>query len=126
MGIKIPNCKNIKHKYTYNKKYTYINKPVFIFIVILSGLIIYAKLRSISGWRPSLLNWIKATDIHSFWGWTLYVLIPIELKYFIGSFSWGHRLGPYWSCFEETYVTDDNLLNASLLPNIRWYTECYQ
>ena len=37
MGIKIPIYKNIKHKYTYNKKYTYTNKPVLIFIVILSS-----------------------------------------------------------------------------------------
>ena len=34
MGIKIPISQNIKHKYTYNKKYTYINKLAFVFIVI--------------------------------------------------------------------------------------------
>ena len=28
MGIKISTCQNIRHKYTYNKKYTYINNPV--------------------------------------------------------------------------------------------------
>ena len=53
MGIKIPISQNIKHKYTYNKKYTYINKHVF---VILSSLIMYAQLGSISGCRPSLLG----------------------------------------------------------------------
>ena len=37
MGIKIPIYKKIKHKYTYNKKYTYTNKPVFIVIAILSS-----------------------------------------------------------------------------------------
>ena len=37
---------SIWNKYTYNKKYTCINKPVF---VILSSLIMYAKLGSISG-----------------------------------------------------------------------------
>ena len=56
MGIKIPICQNIKHKYIYNKKYTYINKPVFVFIVILSSLIMYAELGSISGCRPNLLG----------------------------------------------------------------------
>ena len=35
MGIEIPICQNINHN---NKKYTYINKPVFVFIVILSSL----------------------------------------------------------------------------------------
>ena len=55
MGIKISICQNIKHKYTYNKKHTYINKPIFVFIVILSCWIMYAKLESISGSRPSLL-----------------------------------------------------------------------
>ena len=54
MGIKIPISQNIKHKYTKNKKHTYINKPVFVFIVILSSLIMYPKVRSISGCRPSL------------------------------------------------------------------------
>ena len=34
MGIKTPISQNIKHKYKYNKKYTYINKPAFVFIVI--------------------------------------------------------------------------------------------
>ena len=53
MGIKIPICQHMKHKYTYNKKYTCINKPAF---VILSSLIMYAKLGSISGHRPSLLG----------------------------------------------------------------------
>ena len=53
MGIKIPICQNIKHN---SKKYTYINKPVFVFIVILSSLIMYAKLGSISGCRPNLLG----------------------------------------------------------------------
>ena len=52
MGIKISVCQNIKHKYTWNKKYTYINKPVF---VVLSSLIINAKLGSISECRPILL-----------------------------------------------------------------------
>ena len=47
MDIKIPISQNIKHKYTYNKKYTYINKPVFVFAIILSSLIMYAKLGSI-------------------------------------------------------------------------------
>ena len=56
MVIKIPICQNIKHKYIYNKKYTYINKPVFVFIVILNSFIMYAKLGSISGCRPSLLG----------------------------------------------------------------------
>ena len=56
MVIKIPICQNIKHKYIHNKKYTYINKPVFVFIVILSSFIMYAKLGSISGCRPSLLG----------------------------------------------------------------------
>ena len=56
MGIKIPIYQNIKHKYTYNRKYTYINKPVFVFIVILSSFIMYAKLGSISGCRPGLLG----------------------------------------------------------------------
>ena len=56
MGIKIPIYQNIKHKYTYNRKYTYINKPVFVFIVILSSLIIHAKLGSISGCRPRLVG----------------------------------------------------------------------
>ena len=51
MAIKIPICQNIKYKHTYNKKYTYIKKPVFVFIVILSSLIMYAKLVSISGYR---------------------------------------------------------------------------
>ena len=53
MGIKILICQNIKHEYTYNKKYTYINKPVF---VILSSLIMYAKLGRISGCIPNLLG----------------------------------------------------------------------
>ena len=53
MGIKIPICQSIKHKYTYNKKYTYVNKPVF---VTLSSLMMYAKLGSISGCRPSSLG----------------------------------------------------------------------
>ena len=56
MAIKIPICQNIKYKYTYNKKYTYIKKPVFVFIVILSSLIMYAKLGNISGCRPSSLG----------------------------------------------------------------------
>ena len=59
MGIKIQNfvriCQNIKDKYAYNKKYIYINKPVFTLILIFSSLIMYAKLRSISECRPSLL-----------------------------------------------------------------------
>ena len=54
MDIKILICQNIKHEYTYNEKYRYINKPVFVFIVILSSLIMYAKLGSISGGRPGL------------------------------------------------------------------------
>ena len=40
-------------KYTCNEKYSYINKLVF---VILSSLIMYAKLGSISECRPSLLG----------------------------------------------------------------------
>ena len=49
--------KNIfTYKYTYNKKYTYINNPVFVFVVILSSLIMYAKLESISECRQSLLS----------------------------------------------------------------------
>ena len=46
----------ILNKYIYNKKYTYISKPVFVFIVILSSLIMYAKLGNISGCRPSSLG----------------------------------------------------------------------
>ena len=53
MDIKISTWQNIKHKYTYNRKYTYINKPVF---VILSSFITNTKLGSISGWRPRLLG----------------------------------------------------------------------
>ena len=53
MGIKISICQNIKHKYTWNKKYTCINKPV---VVVLSSLIINTKLGSISGCRPILLE----------------------------------------------------------------------
>ena len=30
MGLKIAICQNIKHKDTYNKKYTYINKPALV------------------------------------------------------------------------------------------------
>ena len=56
MGIIMSICQNIKHKYTYNKKYKYINKFVFVFIVILKSLIMCAKLGSISGCRPSLLG----------------------------------------------------------------------
>ena len=66
MGIKIPICKNIKHKYTYSKIYADINKPFFIFIVILNSLVMHAKFGSISGCTPTLLTWVKATDIHSF------------------------------------------------------------
>ena len=63
MVIIIPICKKKKtYKYSYNKKHTYINKTVFNFIVILSSLIIIAKLGSISGCRPTLLIWVKATD----------------------------------------------------------------
>ena len=53
MGIKIPIFQNIKRKYTYHKKYTYIDRPVF---VVLSSLIRYAKLGSISGCRLGLLG----------------------------------------------------------------------
>ena len=56
MSIKILICQNIKHKYTYSKKYRYINKPVFVFIVILSSLIMYAKLGSISGGDQAYLG----------------------------------------------------------------------
>ena len=49
MGIIMSICQNIKHKYIYNKKYKYINKFVFVFIVILKSLIMCAKLGSISG-----------------------------------------------------------------------------
>ena len=56
MGIKIPIYQNIKHKYTNNKKYRYIIKPVFVFTVILSSLMMYAKLGSMSGCRPTLLG----------------------------------------------------------------------
>ena len=49
MVIKIPICQNIKHKYIYNKKYTYINKPVFVFIVILSSFIMYASSEASQG-----------------------------------------------------------------------------
>ena len=56
MGIKIPICQNIKHQYTYNKQYTYINKPVFVFVVILSSFRMYPKLGSISRCRPGLLG----------------------------------------------------------------------
>ena len=41
------------YKYTYNKKYTYISNPVFVFVVILSSSIMYAKLESISECRQS-------------------------------------------------------------------------
>ena len=34
MFTKIPIFQNIKHKYTYNKVYTYIKKPFFVFIVM--------------------------------------------------------------------------------------------
>ena len=54
MSIKILICQNIKHKYAYKKKDTYINKPFFDFIVILSSLIMYAQPGSISWYRPSL------------------------------------------------------------------------
>ena len=53
MDIKTSICQNIKHEYIYNKKYTCINKPVF---VILNSLIMYAKLGSISGCIPNLLG----------------------------------------------------------------------
>ena len=56
MGIEIPICQNIKDKYTYSKNYTYISKPFFVSIVILSSLIMYAKLGSFPGWRPVLLG----------------------------------------------------------------------
>ena len=56
MSIKILICQNIKHKYAYKKKDTYINKPVFVFIVILSSLIMYAQSGSISWYWPSLLG----------------------------------------------------------------------
>ena len=56
MGIKIPIYQNIKHKYTNNKKYKYIIKPVFIFTIILRSLIMYAKLGSMSRYRPTLLG----------------------------------------------------------------------
>ena len=55
MGIEIPICQNIKDKYTYSKNYTY-NKHFFVSIVILSSLIMYAKLGSFPGWRPVLLG----------------------------------------------------------------------
>ena len=53
MGIKLPIFQNIKHTYTYHKRYTYIDKSVF---VILSNLIRYAKLGNISGCRLGLLG----------------------------------------------------------------------
>ena len=56
MSIKILICQNIKHKYAYKKKDTYIDKPVFDFIVILSSLIMYTQPGSISWYRPSLLG----------------------------------------------------------------------
>ena len=56
MSIKILICQNIKHNCTYSKKYRYINKPVFVFIVILSSLIMYAKLGSISGGDQAYLD----------------------------------------------------------------------
>ena len=56
MGIKIAIYQNIKHEHTYNKKYTYTNKPDSVFIVILCCLIMYGKLGSILGCRPSLLG----------------------------------------------------------------------
>ena len=65
MGIKIPICQNIKHKYTYNKKYTYINKTVFVLIVILSSLIMYANLEGLTKVQNKS-TWAKATHIHSF------------------------------------------------------------
>ena len=40
-------CKNMKHKYTYNKKYIHINKPVLNFIVILSSFHNILKLTSL-------------------------------------------------------------------------------
>ena len=54
-------------------------------------MIIYVKLGSISGCKPSLLSWVKATDIHSIWGWPLSVLIPVAMQYLIGGLSWGHK-----------------------------------
>ena len=52
MGITIPICQNIKQIYM-QQKYTYISKPDF---VILSSLIMYAKLGRISGGKRSLLG----------------------------------------------------------------------
>ena len=65
MGIKIPICQNIKHKYTYNKRYTCINKPVFVFIVIFKLLdnVCYAWKHL---WVQTKLTWVTGTDIHSF------------------------------------------------------------
>ena len=83
MGMKIQVCKNIKHINIHTTKNIYINKAAFIFIVILSSLIIYAKLGSIWWYRPSLLSWVKATDTHSIWGWPLSVLISVAIQYLI-------------------------------------------
>ena len=50
MSIKVPICQNIKHKYIYiQRKYTYINMYVFVFIVILSSLIILRSLEAFQG-----------------------------------------------------------------------------
>ena len=117
MVIKIPICKSIQHEYLYNKKYIYTNKLVFIFIVILSSLIIYAKLENILGCRPSLLIWVKVTNIHSFSGCHLSVLISVATHYLIGGFSWGDRLAPSCSFFVEKCLTVANILIAPLLPD---------
>ena len=58
MGIKIPICKNMKHMNIHTTKNIHTLTAVFIFIVILSSLIIYAKVGSISRRRPSLFFFI--------------------------------------------------------------------
>ena len=73
MGTKISISQNIKHKYTNSKKHTYINKPVFVFIVILSSRLMYPKFRSISRCRPSLPGYkpqiytVFEADLCVFW-----------------------------------------------------------
>ena len=88
---------------------------------ILSSLIIYAKLGSIWGCKPSLLSSVQITDIHKVWGWPLSVLIPVAMQYLIGDFSWGPRLAPPCSFFEENFLPDDNLLITSMLLKLVGY-----
>ena len=61
---------------------------------------------------------MQATNIQSFGGWFLSVLVPVAIQYLIASFSWGHKIAPSCTFFEENYLTDNNLLIASLLPEV--------